>query len=143
MASPDARLLTSALNEYLNGLYPPEDNFLALDDDEVRDGRGVFLIARTDEGPVGCGAVRRISESTAEIKRMFVRPEARGLGIGRRLLAELHNWAADAGVVRLVLETGVNQPQALALYRRFGYVRIPCFGEYAGASQSVCYELRL
>src|SRR5205823_4913610 len=53
MASPDARLLTSALNEYLNGLYPPEDNFLALDDDEVRDGRGVLLIARTEEGPVG------------------------------------------------------------------------------------------
>jgi putative acetyltransferase len=62
----------AALDDYLNGLYPPEDNFLDVAADELTDGRGTFLIAREDGIAVGCGAVRRISSTTAEVKRMFV-----------------------------------------------------------------------
>jgi len=141
--SPEALELTSALNEYLSALYPPEENFLAFADDEVGGKRGVFLVAREGDRAVGCGAVRRLSTSTAELKRMFVRPEARGRGVGKRLLAELESWSAQAGVSRLVLETGVRQSEAMALYESLGYHRIPCFGEYAGSRQSLCYEKQL
>jgi GNAT superfamily N-acetyltransferase len=138
--SPDARELVEELDEYLNALYPPEENFLALDGSEVGDGRGLFLVARDGDAAVGCGAVRRLSDTTGEIKRMYVRRQARGLGIGRRVLDELHSWAASAGLTRLVLETGTRQPEAIALYETAGYSRIPCFGEYAGAPESICYE---
>ena len=64
-------------------------------------------------------------------------------GIGRALLTSLECWAVDAGIERLVLETGVHQTEALGLYEGSGYGRIPCFGDYAASASSICYEKRL
>lgn len=137
---PESRRLLGALDDYLNSLYRPEENFLDLRADDVTEGRGVFLVARQDGVAVGCGAVRRISPTTAEVKRMFVTPATRGGGVGLRILAELEAWARSAGITRLVLEAGDRQADAIRLYERSGFVAIPCFGEYAEASLSRCYE---
>ena len=138
--STEARRLMVALDDYLNGLYPPKDNFLDVRAEELSDGRGTFLIAREDGVAVGCGAVRRISFTTAEVKRMFVDASARERGIGRRILADLEAWALAAGMTRLVLETGGRQDEAIRLYERFGFIAIPCFGKYADSEQSRCFE---
>jgi GNAT superfamily N-acetyltransferase len=84
--------------------------------------------------------LRPLADDTVEIKRMYVRPAARGLGLGRRILAALETAAESMGARRIVLETGAYQPEAQALYERSGYRRIPCFGAYAGDPLSVCYE---
>jgi GNAT superfamily N-acetyltransferase len=87
--------------------------------------------------------VRRNEPGVAEIKRMYVTPGARGRGVGRFILDELEAVARQLGIRRLVLETGPRQPEALALYRRAGYVEIPLFGEYVGAEFSVCMAKNL
>lgn len=138
--TPEVGRLLQALDHYLNGLYRPEENFLDLPADDVAEGRGTFLVARVDGVVVGCGAVRQRDDTTAEVKRMFVDPAARGRGVGRRVLAELEAWAVDAGMTRLVLEAGDRQAEAIRLYRRHGFRPIPCFGEYAAAPLSSCFE---
>jgi GNAT superfamily N-acetyltransferase len=144
--SPVVQQLIRALNAELDARYPEEGaNHFRLDPEEVADGRGAFLVAYLNDKPVGCGAVRRIESAVAEIKRMYVAPEARGRGVGRRVLLELEAQAQWLGATRLVLETGPRQPEALALYRRAGFAEIPNFGEYAGCEFSVCMakELKL
>ena len=101
----------------------------------------VFLVARDDTGEaVGCGALRVLDDDTVELKRMYVRPAARGQGIGRALLAALEAAAARLGATRVRLETGPLQPDAIALYESSGYREIPCWGAYAEAPLSRCYE---
>src|SRR5688572_11801746 len=117
LASPAAGRLIAALNAELEGRYPePGANHFRLDLDEVAEGRGAFFIATLDGEPVGCGAVRRIDEHSGEIKRMYVAPAARGRGVARRVLAALEAEAVALGLVRLVLETGARQVEAIALY---------------------------
>jgi GNAT superfamily N-acetyltransferase len=132
--SAEARRLIGELDAHLAGLYPPEENFLSL---PVAD---IFLIARVDGQAVGCGAVRFIDETTAEVKRMYVAPPARGAGVAWRMLSELEAFARGKGATRLVLETGERQPEAIALYERAGFTLIPCFGEYASSKSSRCFE---
>jgi GNAT superfamily N-acetyltransferase len=105
---------------------------------EVAEGCGAFLIAYCNGKPIGCGAVRKLDSDTAEIKRMYVAPEARGGGIGKRILLALEEETRRLGVRRLVLETGERQHEAMALYARFGFARIPAFGEYVDSPLSVC-----
>src|SRR5690606_15076637 len=85
-----------------------------------------------------CGAVRLVEPRTAELKRMYVRPEARRSGTGAALLAALEDRARRLGANRLVLETGPRQHAALRLYERAGFVVIDSFGEYVDAPLSVC-----
>jgi len=133
-----ARLIL-ALNAELSALYPEEGpNHFRLDPGEVADGRGAFLVAYVKGEPVGCGAIRRLDADTAEIKRMYVEPGARGRGMGCVLLGALEAEGRGLGVKRLVLETGERQPEALALYARAGFRRIPAFGEYVGSPLSAC-----
>ena len=139
LSSPDAQQLIASLNAELSVIYPnPADNFFELAEEQTAGDRGVFLLARVDGRPVGCGALRRIDATTGEIKRMYVAPAARGTGLGRRLLDELERHACGLGLRRLVLETGPRQPEAIGLYQRGGFARIPCFGEYQHAPLSVC-----
>ena len=88
--------------------------------------------------PVACGAVRCLAAEVAEIKRMYVIPAARGRGFSTSMLAALEGQGRQLGVRRLVLETGPRQLEALALYRRAGYVSIPRFGEYLNSELSLC-----
>jgi putative acetyltransferase len=132
--SADAQRLIGDLDDHLNSLYPPEDNFTELPTADA------FLIARIDDVAVGCGAVRFLDASTAEVKRMYVAPAARGNGVGRRLLEDLEAFARSRGAQRLVLETGPLQVEALALYERAGFITTPCWGEYAHGKNSLCFE---
>jgi len=136
--SPGARVLIEALNAELLSRYPePSTDHFLLDADDVAPGRGAFLIALRAGEPVGCGALRRIEPGTGEIKRMYVSPAARGAGVGRAVLAALEAEARALGLECLVLETGVRQPEAIALYERAGFARIGRFGDYEDHALSI------
>ena len=132
--------LIGALNVELRDAYPePGANHFRLDAEDVGEGRGAFVVAYADGRAVGCGALRKLEEDTAELKRMYVTPEARGRGIGRALLQALEREAMGLGVKRLLLETGIRQKAAEAMYRSAGYTDTPPYGEYvASAATSVC-----
>ena len=93
---------------------------------------GLFLVVLLDGTPVGCGGWRDLGDGRVEVKRMFTAPSARGRGVARALLAELERTAAAAGHTRVVLETGLAQPEAMTLYASAGYDPIDGFGHYAG-----------
>jgi GNAT superfamily N-acetyltransferase len=110
-----------------------------IDADEFAPPKGLFLLGTDSSGPVGMGGWRLIDDRRAEVKRMFVVASARGRGYARVLLAELERTAAAAGIDRLVLETGIHQPEAMALYASSGYDLIDGFGYYAGYPNSRAY----
>jgi putative acetyltransferase len=103
--------------------------------DDVR-----FLALRDRGAVVAIGAIQAVDDETAEIKRMYVVPHARGKGYGRTMLAALEEYAAARGHTRTRLETGSYLPVALGLYRAAGYRAIPAFGEYVGNQDSRCFE---
>lgn len=144
LESAAAETLIAALNAELAALYhEPGANHFSLTADEVMAGTGAFLIAREGGTPVGCGAIRPCGEGM-EVKRMYVVPGARGRGISRRILSALEDAARDLGASTLVLETGIRQHAAIALYERHGFQRIPPFGEYiASAATSICMRKSL
>jgi DNA-binding MarR family transcriptional regulator/ribosomal protein S18 acetylase RimI-like enzyme len=88
---------------------------------------GLLLIARRGEQPVGCGALKLHGRAPAELKRMWVSPDARGLGLGRRLLCSLEQAAAEAGASAIRLETNGSLAEAIALYRAAGYAEVDAF----------------
>lgn len=142
--STDARRLIVALDEHLASRYPPEQRFGPnLKPGHLAPGLGTFVIAKTDGRAVGCGALRLLDANTAEVKRMYVEPKLRGLGVAKAILEYLEAAAFSLGARRLVLETGVHQVEAIGLYRRAGFSQIDCWGEYATAPTSVCFEKTL
>lgn len=104
---------------------------------------GVFLVVRDGERAVACGGIARFDDVRAELKRMYVVPDRRGRGLGRRLLAELESEARRLGYRGLVLETGDRQQEAVGLYESFGYERMPCYPPYDSRALSLCFEKRL
>ena len=130
-------LLAAICDELTRRYQRPPSPYLA---EEATRARTAFLVARLDGEPVGCGALRRIDETTVEVKRMYVAHSARRRGIARRLLAELERLAAGFRYERVILETGLFQPEALALYDSAGYHRTPSYGRYVGNPESVCFE---
>jgi putative acetyltransferase len=119
LRSSEAQALIAELNAELSAMYSEEGaTHFRLDPSEVQKGNGVFLIALQGSRHLGCGAIRCLDEQTAELKRMYVRPEARNRGVAREILRALEKEARAIGVSRLVLETGVRQLAAMALYRR-------------------------
>ena len=154
ITDPDSAGLIAALNAELLARYPePGATHFRLDPEEVAPGAGVFVVARWHTRPVGCGALRWIRDAAlvdalgprvGELKRMYVAPEARGRGVARAVLAHLEAEARSLGLERLVLETGTRQPEALALYRRAGFIEIAPYGEYSASSAtSVCFSKAL
>jgi GNAT superfamily N-acetyltransferase len=141
LASPDAARLIAALNAELTTNFPePGATHFSLSDAQVVAGDGAFLVAWLDDVAVGCGAVRRLDDTTAEIKRMYVDPSVRGRGIGRALLEALEREARLVGVTTIVLETGTRLASAIKLYVAMGYARIPLFGEYLSSpNTSLCF----
>ncbi|HEX2076891.1 MAG TPA: GNAT family N-acetyltransferase [Longimicrobium sp.] len=135
-----SRELIQALNAELSAAYSePGANHFGLDPEEVAEGRGAFLVVHLDGTPVGCGAVRLLDAETGELKRMYVAPGARGAGLGRRLVEALEAEARALGARRLMLETGIRQHAALALYRATGFHPIPLYGEYLSSPDtSIC-----
>jgi putative acetyltransferase len=140
-----SRVLISALNTELTGAYPePGATHFGLAPEDVAPGRGAFLVIYDNGNPVGCGAVRLTDPETGELKRMYVAPAVRGKGLGRRLVAALEAEARALGARRLILETGLRQLAAIALYRGCGFTPIPLYGEYLlSPKTSLCFGKEL
>lgn len=98
------------------------------------------VVAYENERAIGCGAFKEYVRGVAEIKRMFVRPEARGRGVAGQILAELETWAKELDFSECILETGKKQPEAIALYRKSGYEIFPSYGQYLNVENSICMK---
>ena len=128
--------------------FPPEINDI-LDPQALTHSSVTFVAAwaaSEDGEALGCGAMQRMADEAGtygEIKRMFVKPEARGHRIAEKILYELDTVARSEGIERLVLETGVRQPEAIRLYERCGYTVRGSFGGYSDDFVSVFMEKRL
>nr|WP_205863723.1 GNAT family N-acetyltransferase [Planosporangium mesophilum] len=124
-------MVTAALAD-LGARYGGEGDETPVSPDEFEPPAGRFLIAWIDGAPAGCGGWRTLAEdeAAAEIKRMYTVPEWRGRGVASAVLRAIESSAREAGKTRAVLETGDRQPEAIALYRKLGYERVPNFGYY-------------
>ncbi|KQV79371.1 GCN5 family acetyltransferase [Massilia sp. Root351] len=133
---PDIIALIADLDAYQLTLYPPESVY-ALDLASLKQPNVLFAVARDADGAaVGCGAMV-VTPEFAEVKRMYVRPEARGRGLAKRVLTLLEQEAAQRGSTLYTLETGPSQPEAIALYQRLGYQRCGPYGDYRDDPLSV------
>ncbi|MDP5171273.1 MAG: GNAT family N-acetyltransferase [Bacteroidia bacterium] len=101
------------------------------------------LVAYQGDRAIGCGAIKALADDTTEVKRMFVLPELRGQGLAVQILEELEAWARELGYTYARLETGKKQPEAIRLYTKCGYQRIPNYGQYENVENSVCFEKKL
>jgi putative acetyltransferase len=137
----DVIALLMASDAYMAGLYPAESNHM-LDVDALRQPDIRFLIVERAGTAVGCGAVR-IADGYGELKRMWVDPAMRGRRLGVRILEALIAEATRRGLQVLRLETGISQPEALGLYRRFGFEDVAPFGDYQPDPLSVFMERNL
>ncbi|WP_091516727.1 MULTISPECIES: GNAT family N-acetyltransferase [Amycolatopsis] len=141
---PDATRFTAALQQIYVDLYAVED-VTPMDPAEFTLPSGLFLVGYLGDEPVASGAWRAHDSPApdfqfgdAEIKRMYVAENARGRGYARLVLRELERTAALAGRKRVVLETGVRQPAAIALYRSAGYTDMPKFGLHKDMPEILC-----
>jgi putative acetyltransferase len=138
--TPDARLLITELDATLQQLpYPQESRHAFSVEKLLREGVAFFVI-RCDGKPAGCGGIKLFGTEYGEIKRMYVRPEFRGQGLGKLMLDHLEGYARARHVSALRLETGIHQTDAIALYERYGFQRRPPFGEYKVDPLSLYFE---
>lgn len=98
------------------------------------------IVAYENEIPVGCGAIREYSGDTMEVKRMYVVTGKRGQGIASAILKQLELWTLELNFRKCILETGINQPEAIAMYTKNGFEIIPNFGQYEKMEHSVCFQ---
>ena len=141
-AAPEAASLIAELDAHLEPLYPIESRHGFSVQKLIADSVAFFVI-RVDGAPAGCAGIKLFGAEYGEVKRMYVRPEFRGLGLGRLLLDHLADHAKKHGIEILRLETGIHQHAAIRLYEQAGFQRIPPFGEYREDPVSRCYEKRI
>ena len=98
------------------------------------------IIVYLDDIPVACGAIKPFNKESVEVKRMYTDPQKRKMGLASETLNQLEIWAKELGYKKCVLETGIKQPEAIALYEKSGYQKIPNYGQYIGIENSVCFE---
>lgn len=140
-ADADFQLLVTELDADLQNRYGEQQAFFS-QFNKLNHIHHV-IVAYENELPVGCGAFKLFEETVVEIKRMYVQPQHRGKGIAAQILQALEQWAKEEGFTACVLETGLNQPEAIRLYEKAGYVRIPNYGQYAGVDISICMRKEL
>lgn len=127
---------------YAASLYPTESNHMV--DVATLEGPGVsFFVARKEGAVLGCAALVEAGDGSGEIKRMFVDEAARGLKLGKRLIDAILERAGELSLSVVRLETGIHQPQAIGLYRAYGFVEIGPFGNYRPDPLSIFMEKRL
>ena len=150
LSTPVARALERACSDDIRVRYGGDDAEEPLEAAPFDPPLGAFVVAQleVDGGDVldvGCGGIRPVPgvPSTCELKRLFVVPEARGRGIARALLERLEEEAVRLGYTMLWLETGTEQPEAIALYESHGYEPIPGFGRYKDEPKSRSFGRRL
>ena len=135
--------LITALDSYMLDLYPAESTH-RIDLEVLASEKARFYSATLNGELCGCGAIILDDPAYAEVKRVYVSPRSRGLGIGQRILEHLEQSALSLGITALRLETGIYQPEALALFSAFGFNRCDRFGDYpVGDPNSVFLEKRI
>ena len=140
--SPEAAALILELEDVLAPLYPQARRH-GYSIDKLLSQGVAFFVARHDGAPAGCGGVQLFGAEYGELKRMYVRPAFRGAGLARALLDHLAGYCRQRRVTLLRLETGIYQVEAIRLYERFGFQRIPPFGPYHEDPLSRCYEKKI
>jgi putative acetyltransferase len=140
--TPDAIALITELEATLEPLYPQESRH-GLSVERLIAEAVPFFVLRSDAVAAGCGGVKLFGTAYGEIKRMYVRPQFRGMGFAKLMLNHLSDFARAQGVTLLRLETGIHQHEAIGLYERMGFHRIPPFGNYQEDPLSLCYEKSL
>jgi putative acetyltransferase len=134
--------LISAMGAELDARYGGDDGLSPAEAHEF-EPPGVFLLLERDGEPVACGGLRVVGPGVGEVKRMYVAPTARRQGLSRVLLAALVDHARTTGLERLLLETGTEQPEAVALYESTGWTPVEAYGHYAHDPRTRCYGLSL
>ena len=138
--SPEAVELIGELDEHLMGHpYPPQSRHAYSVEKLLRE-QVVFFVTRCRGKLAGCGGIKMFGSDYGEVKRMFVRPEFRGRGLGKAMLRRLAEYARDQGAGVLRLETGIYEVEAIGLYERYGFKRRAPFGEYVEDPMSVYFE---
>ena len=132
------RSLIAELDSFNTNLYPAESNHFD-PPERLAASRSIFLVVERDGQVVGCGAAKHCGE-WAEIKRMFLKPAARGAGLATMMLDRLLDWARSEGLTIVRLETGDKSDGALRLYRRAGFQEIPAFPPYKPDPLSIFME---
>lgn len=141
--SADAVQLTGELDAHLwNHPYPPQSRHAFSVEKMLREGV-VFFVAHYEGQLAGCGGIKIFEGDYGEVKRMFVRPEFRGKGLGKAMLSHLADYARRKDLDLLRLETGTYEVEAIGLYERFGFERRAPFGEYVEDPLSVYLEKRI
>ena len=140
--SADALELIAELEAHLTALYPSESCHGYSVEKLIAEAVAFFLI-RKDGAPVGCGGIKLYGTEYGELKRMYVRPAFRGQGLSKLMLNHLAEYAGNRGVDLLRLETGIHQQEAIGLYERMGFYRVPPFGEYREDPLSIFFEKRI
>ena len=128
--------LVKMLDEYL--AYVDGDDHAFYDQFNKIDALQHCILIFEDENPVGCGAIKPYDKTSAELKRMFVIPEFRGKGYASKIVSELERWAKEMGFKKVILETGINQLDAIRLYEKT-YERMENYGQYKGVQNSLCF----
>jgi putative acetyltransferase len=139
--NPDFAGLVSFLDEELE-IRDGDDHLFYSQFNSISNIKYV-VVARKDGRAIGCGAIKEYDKDTMEIKRMYISPESRKMGIASDILAELEKWASELSYAKCILETGRKQPEAIGLYKKNGYRIIPNYGQYCGVENSVCFEKEL
>jgi GNAT superfamily N-acetyltransferase len=137
--SPEARILISELEAALEPLYPSESRHGYSVEKLLREEVAFFIIWQ-DGLAAGCGGIKLFGKEYGEVKRMYVRPQFRGLGLAKLMLNHLTEYAREQGVRLLRLETGIYQREAIGLYERMGFRSVPHFAEYHEDPLSRFYE---
>lgn len=128
------------------------DAYLKITDEDEHDFYNQFnntdvlkniVVIYDDEIAVGCGAIKKFDETSAEVKRMFVSLEKRGSGVAQKILQELEICAKELGYQKCMLETGIRQVEAVKFYKKCSYQVIPNYGQYQGMENSICFEKQL
>lgn len=136
--SVQIKILTDELHKELELIYGKGIIEEFMDENEQM---LIFYVAYDESGnAVACGALKHFNDQTAVIKRMYVKPEYRGRGLSKNILSELEDKAKELNYNRLVLETGLKQPEAMSLYTKFGYKSLKCYGKHAEDPDSRCFE---
>jgi len=140
--TPDAILLIDELETHLAPYYPATSRHGYSVEKLIKQGVA-FFVMRQDDVPAGCGGVQFFGAEYGEVKRMFVRPQFRGLGLARLMLEHLETYSREHDIQLLRLETGIHQKEAIGLYESAGFRRVPHFGEYVDDPLSIFFEKQI
>lgn len=136
----DSKVLLSELNGILIDITG-DDGTINFSPKDVENDESAFLVAYLDETPVGCGAIRKISNDVAEIKRIYARKN--NAGIGRKIVGALEDTARSIGYKKILLETRIQNKHAITFYEMLGYKHCEAYGKYIGKQNAYCFEKEL